>query len=77
MAEKHLKMYILSYQIRINQHDSDFIFTLIKMTEKKSQVTVHPGKDVEQRKHSSSAGVRANLYSLFGNQFGSITENCK
>jgi hypothetical protein len=30
---------------------------------------------MEQGEHSSTAGGRANLYNLFGNQFGVFSEN--
>jgi hypothetical protein len=35
----------------------------------------HDGKDLELEKHSSTAGQSANLYSLFGNQYGKFSEN--
>ena len=35
----------------------------------------HTGKDVEQERHSSIASGNANLYSHYGNQYGSFSEN--
>ena len=38
-------------------------------------MTAHAGEDVDQEKHSSLTGGRANLYNHFGNQFGHFSEN--
>ena len=70
-------MYILSYQIRTNENDSDFILHSSKWLRNKSQVAVHPGKEVEERGHFSIVAGSTNLYSLFGNQFVSFSENWK
>jgi hypothetical protein len=38
-------------------------------------VTANASEDVGQGEHSSIAGVSANLYNLFGNQFEGFSEN--
>ena len=38
-------------------------------------MTVYAEKNVEQGEHSSSASGNANLYSHFGIQYGSFSEN--
>ena len=40
-------------------------------------MTAHAGKDVEQGEHSSIADGHADLYSHFGSQYGSVSENLK
>jgi hypothetical protein len=40
-------------------------------------VTAHAVKDVEQGEYFSIVSRSANVYSLFGNQFGSFPENWK
>ncbi|KAL6041954.1 hypothetical protein STEG23_010455, partial [Scotinomys teguina] len=40
-----------------------------------TQVTAHAGKVVEEWEHSSFAGGTANLYSHYGNHYGSSSEN--
>ena len=42
---------------------------------KKTQEITYPGKDVKQRKYSSTAGGNTNLYNHFGNQFSGFSEN--
>ena len=38
-------------------------------------MTAYTDKNVEQGEHSSIAGESANLYSHYGNQYGSSSEN--
>lgn len=38
-------------------------------------MAVHADEDVEQRRHSSIAGGRANLYTQYGNQYGGLSQN--
>ena len=61
---------VSGHQGNANQKDSDFIFHLSKWERSKTQVIVHPAKDVELWEHSSIASVSGNLYNHVGNQFG-------
>jgi hypothetical protein len=45
------------------------------MAKIKTQVTAHPGKEVEQTEHPFIASGNTNLYNYCGNQFGHFLEN--
>jgi hypothetical protein len=66
---------VLSHQRNTNQNDSE-IFALHSSTwlRSKTQVTAHPGKDVEPGEHSSIVGGHANWYKHAGNKFDSFSE---
>ena len=77
MIETHLEKCANSLGIRGIQIKSTLRFHLtpVRMSKIKIQVIAHVSEDVEQGKHSSTAGGSANMYNHFENPCGGFSEN--
>jgi hypothetical protein len=68
---------ILSNQGNANQNDSEIPSYTCQNSKIKDTSDTHAVKDVKQAEHSTIANGNAILYSNFGNQYGSFSENWK
>jgi hypothetical protein len=68
---------VLSHQGNRNQNNPEITLHQSEWQKSKTQVTAHPGEDVEKEEQSSIAGGITDWYNHSGNRSGGSSENWK